>query len=499
MAKKKQPKPQQLQISPVRFLKERVRQVPVYKCYLSHDFEKSTEGTVMVVRKHTGDKYTCGLYLVDKYCLGVKDASYHLRMDEQEFDEFLDIFEEDFNPHVCTYEEAHNWVWGAVGFAEDAGIAPCKEFDLAQYVLAEDDDEVELIEYDFGDQDGKHCLLANDRLEASTYLPLMRKNLGDDFTFCLGPQDKMHDPEDWDFEKNCPRYDDTGLYDEYDGPGMNDGVEYCQEHPDYPASLSLKNADLAEVLSCRDPKLKTVEDIDAFLGRPGLREDLEQYILYYIGRTNDTAYDADPTIYDDDRYFDPNLLQAVRLLAEVGDEHSLDVLLEGLRQYESFYEFHFGDTLGEAYIPAVAKLGASHLDKLMSFAREHGLYDMAHDIVIEAVGLIYSEHEEYRDDIIGWFREIITCFKASMDEGDKTLCSQTLVGFTVAVLMGIDSEELLPLVKELFEKDYVDQEVCGTYVNVSTTILTHQGYNYSYATDIHKWFDWYNMTFEGNE
>ncbi len=142
--------------------------MPIYKCYLSHDFEKSTEGTVMVVRKHTGDKYTCGLYLVDKYCLGVKDASYHLRMDEQEFDEFLDLFEEDFNPHVVTYEEAHNWVWGAVGFAEDAGIAPCKEFDLAQYVLAEDDDEVELIEYDFGDEDGKHCLLANDVRAASS-------------------------------------------------------------------------------------------------------------------------------------------------------------------------------------------------------------------------------------------------------------------------------------------------------------------------------------------
>ena len=293
MSKKKQSKPQQQSISPVRFLKERVRQVPIYKCYLSHDFEKSTEGTVMVVRKHTGDKYTCGLYLVDKYCLGVKDASYHLRMDEQEFDEFLDLFEEDFNPHVVTYEEAHNWVWGAVGFAEDAGIAPCKEFELAQYVLAEDDDEVELIEYDFGDADGKHCLLANDRLEASTYLPLMRKNLGDDFTFCLGPNDNIHGSEDWDYEKNVPLFDDSDLSD-WDVE-EDDEVEYHQVHPAYPTELNLKNTDIAEVLSCSNPKLLTAEDVDAFISREGIKEDLEQYILYHIGQSNDVAYDKDET------------------------------------------------------------------------------------------------------------------------------------------------------------------------------------------------------------
>lgn len=214
MAKKKPNKSQQAAISPARFLKERVRLVPVYKCYLSHNFEDETEGTVMVVRKHAGDKYTCGLYLVDKFCLGVKDASYYLRMEEAEYEDFLKYFTEGFNPHECSYEEAHNWVWGAISFAEEAGIEPCKDFDLAQYVLAEDNDEVELIEYDFGDPSGAHCLLANSRLEASIYLPLMRQHLGDKFSFALGPHDEVHGPEDWDYEKNCPLYDDSDVYGE---------------------------------------------------------------------------------------------------------------------------------------------------------------------------------------------------------------------------------------------------------------------------------------------
>lgn len=495
MGKKKASKPQQQPLSPVRFLKERVRLAPIYKCYASKDFETSSEGTIMVVRQHAGDKFTCGLYLVDRYCLGVKDASYRLRLDGTEFDEFLDMFEDDFNPHFISYEEAHNWVWGAVGFAEDAGIEPCKEFELAQYVLSEDDDEVELIEFDFGDKDGKHCLLAESRLEASTYLPLMKKNLGKEFSFCLGPQDMIHGPEDWDFEKNCPRYDDNGLYD-YEDIAEKDGVEYCQVHPEYPSQLNLKNTDIAEVISCSDSKLETPEEIDAFLSRDGLREDLEQYILYYIGKTNDTAFEADPTIYNDDRYFDPNLLQAVRLLGEIGDEKSLDVLLEGLRQYKEFYEFHFGDELENAYIPSIQKLGADHLDTLMSFAKEPGLYDYAHDVVIEAVGQIYWDREDLREDITGWLREITTFFKDKLESGDNSHCSRTLMGFVVSTIMDINSDELLPLIKELYEKDYLDKSMCGPYTEVESEINNRKGTGFFYETDIHKWFEWYKQAFD---
>lgn len=495
MSKKKQSKPQQQSISPVRFLKERVRQVPIYKCYLSHDFEKSTEGTVMVVRKHTGDKYTCGLYLVDKYCLGVKDASYHLRMDEQEFDEFLDLFEEDFNPHVVTYEEAHNWVWGAVGFAEDAGIKPCKEFDLAQYVLAEDDDEVELIKYDFGDKDGKHCLLANDRLEASTYLPLMRKNLGDDFTFCLGPKDSIHEPEDWDYEKNVPLFDDSELSNDYWDLEEDDEVEYHQVHPDYPTELELKNSDIAEVLSCSNPKLQSSEDVDAFISREGIKEDLEQYILYHIGLSNDVAYDKDETIYDNDDRYDCNLMQAVRLLAEVGDEQSLDVVLEVLRQDGGCLDYHFGDYLVETFVPVVAKLGVGHLDKLMSYAKEPGLYDYAHNLVMEAVCAIYVHNPELREEAKEWFKEILTFAMDKLDADDRSYFSHTLIGFALIHCMNMGEEDLLPIIMKLYEKDYVNQMICGTYVNVAQDILTKHSSMDHFIMDIHEWFKWYYTNF----
>ena len=57
----------------------------------------------------------------------------------------------------CSYEEAHNLVWGSIAYAEEAGIAPDKSFRLTQYILDEETDDVPLIEYEYG-KDGKHFL-----------------------------------------------------------------------------------------------------------------------------------------------------------------------------------------------------------------------------------------------------------------------------------------------------------------------------------------------------
>ena len=75
-----------------------------------------------------------------------------------------------------SYNEAHNLIFGAIAFAEEAGIKPSPEFALTQYLLEEDTEDVPLIEYEFG-KNGKHFLVAKNNLELNTYLPLLEKNL----------------------------------------------------------------------------------------------------------------------------------------------------------------------------------------------------------------------------------------------------------------------------------------------------------------------------------
>ncbi len=116
MAKKKN-KGQQTQqhLSPEQFIKQKARALEIGPCYLTDDLTDMKEGYVVVTRRHTGGRVSLAMFLVDVYCLGVKDSFYRLRMDPEEFEDFVESI-----PRVkeCTYNEAHNWVYGSIAFAE---------------------------------------------------------------------------------------------------------------------------------------------------------------------------------------------------------------------------------------------------------------------------------------------------------------------------------------------------------------------------------------------
>ena len=139
---------------------------------MSNDIEAMGEGHVIVTRKHTGGKISLAVYLVDIWCVGVKDTFYRLRLEDYEFEDMIGTYQ--IGLRECCYDEAHNWIYGAIAFAEEAGIKPDKSFNITQYMLEEDDDNIPLIEYEYG-KNGKHTLVTHSRLEASRYLPLLEK------------------------------------------------------------------------------------------------------------------------------------------------------------------------------------------------------------------------------------------------------------------------------------------------------------------------------------
>lgn len=183
MAKKKKNNNQQAFMSPEKYVREKVRTLKKGTCYITPD-DGSGLVHVVVSRLHTGGKISAAFYLVDKFCLGVKKSFYKLRLDDYDFYEILDMLRSKNGLEETTYDEAHNWVYSAVEFAEEVGIKPCKEFALTRYFLDEDTDDVPLIEYEFGDH-GKYHLFAQSNLEASRYLPQLRQHLGDDFLFTI--------------------------------------------------------------------------------------------------------------------------------------------------------------------------------------------------------------------------------------------------------------------------------------------------------------------------
>ncbi len=166
-------------LSPERYLREKARQLPIYKCYKGTTFVEDREMAIVVIRQHTGGTFTVGAFMLDCWCVGVKDALGCFSISKGDLDRLIETFENGVDKwEEVDYVEAHNWVYGAVDWAADAGISPCKDFALARFVLEEDDDRVELREYEFG-KDGEYYLLANDTQELNKYLPTLKKTLGE--------------------------------------------------------------------------------------------------------------------------------------------------------------------------------------------------------------------------------------------------------------------------------------------------------------------------------
>ena len=179
-------------LSPEKYLRERARTLPIGKCYINEDADDAGEANIIVTRKHTGGRVSMANYLVDMLCLGVKDTFYHLRLEEFELEEYLNQYPGFFKE--CSYEEAHNRIYGSIAFAEEGGIEPHKDFRLTQYMLEEDTDDVPLMEFEYG-RNGKHFLVCHSNLEASRYLPTLRKHLGDNFDYAIGDDDTFEDDD----------------------------------------------------------------------------------------------------------------------------------------------------------------------------------------------------------------------------------------------------------------------------------------------------------------
>lgn len=484
--KKKNIQPQQM-LSPEQFIKQKARNLPVEACYISKDIENVGEGTVIVVRRHPNEKFTLTIFLLDIFCLGVKDTFYRLRLDEFEYEEFFDKYTS-MEVKEITYNEAHNWIYGAIAFAEEAGIAPHKDFNVTQYMLEEDTEDIPLIEYNYG-KDGKHFLVAMSQLELSRYIPILKKNLGDDFDYVLQDDEDEYDDyeevqdedeEPIDLKQLMENFKNSPLFKKY-GPD----TEYTYQHPEYPMVLNVENKGLVSTLF--DPANfsgLSDEDTDRILAMPHdtLRRDLKQIILFHTGETCDGILED---LWEADN--GSPITHALFLLGEIGDEGSLDVVLETLRQSSEYSDFHFGDLMTEIYTPTLYKLGKDRLDKLMEFAKEKGLDTFNHVKIFPPIAYLAYLHPERRNEVIEWFREILRFATEKLPE--TQYFDSELAGMILSDLIDLKAEELLPEIKAMFDTGLVSLACCGDYEKVEKDILSlKQTHWYEYPMEIHERF-----------
>jgi hypothetical protein len=164
MAKNKNYPSQQL-MSPENYIRQKARNLPIYECWINKNWKEIMLGHIFVVRKHTNEKVTAGMFLTDLGCLGVKDTHYLFNVSESELREQIASSGDFFEMELIDYELAHNIIYAALEYAEEFGFKPHKDFtSITRFILEEDTDDIELIEIECG-QNGKPIFVRTEESE----------------------------------------------------------------------------------------------------------------------------------------------------------------------------------------------------------------------------------------------------------------------------------------------------------------------------------------------
>jgi hypothetical protein len=197
------------QLSPEKYVRTQARTLPVEACLITEEWQNSGICNIIIARKHKTGNLTIGLYLVDTYCLGLKDTSYQFNISAHE----LNYFKGNRSMIKCDYVLAHNIIYGGIAFAEDYGFNPHKDFAVTRFILEEDDEGVELMDIDFG-LEGLPCYMRgpyDDDIKARSIEATLAHNAGPGNYTVIAP------PGDFAFDEDGEQ-DENDFLDEEDNP-----------------------------------------------------------------------------------------------------------------------------------------------------------------------------------------------------------------------------------------------------------------------------------------
>ncbi len=161
-----------------KYIREAARKLPIVHTLMDDSIDTVGMGYVIIARKRANGQIVFANYLVDKFCLGVKDVYYDI-LDEETYDELIQEMQDrdDTNMVEVSTGYLHNLVYGAIEYAEELGFAPHKDFEVAEYIL-DDIEEVDFEEIEFG-KDGMPAYIAGPGDKTGRILGTLNKSVGE--------------------------------------------------------------------------------------------------------------------------------------------------------------------------------------------------------------------------------------------------------------------------------------------------------------------------------
>ena len=114
----------------------RARDLPVHQCLITTGWREKGLSVVTLSRRQRNDRLLVATYLVDLYCLGLKDTFHVTDVAIPQYKTMLrDRFYVQERPETCSLELAHGIIYGAIDYAAQFQFAPHKDFRITQHAL----------------------------------------------------------------------------------------------------------------------------------------------------------------------------------------------------------------------------------------------------------------------------------------------------------------------------------------------------------------------------
>lgn len=158
----------------------------VYECLLNPDAKLSKRErkeldsgitTVAVVRKPRHNQYLISCYLVDYWCLGVKDAMKPRKVRERDYEEAIRRLYEayEFDYQQISLEQAQAVVFSALDYAEKLGFQPHADFAVAKEQLG---DRMDYLAVECG-RNGQPCFFVGPYDDQDKIMETLRNSVGE--------------------------------------------------------------------------------------------------------------------------------------------------------------------------------------------------------------------------------------------------------------------------------------------------------------------------------
>ncbi|MCT7988139.1 DNA-binding response regulator [Laspinema olomoucense] len=132
---------------------------------------------VTVTRSPGLNRFIVCTYLVDYWCLGVKDASGPRKYNRSEYQKIASLYYDSFigGSEKISLTQAQAIVWGAIEYAEKLGFKPHRDFEQAKEQLGEWNGEPKL---EFG-KDGKPFYTSGPYDNSASIISTLNKSVGE--------------------------------------------------------------------------------------------------------------------------------------------------------------------------------------------------------------------------------------------------------------------------------------------------------------------------------